>query len=66
MGLETVTGLIGTLGFPIATSIALFWFIIKTNDRYNETLEKLRGTIEENTRLIHNILVLIKKDEEEE
>lgn len=66
MGLETLTSLIGTLGFPIATSIALFWFIIQTNDKYTETLEKLRGTIEENTRLIHNILVLIKKDEEEE
>lgn len=66
MGLETLTSLIGTLGFPIATSIALFWFIIQTNDKYTETLEKLRGTIEENTRLIHNILVLIQKDEEEE
>lgn len=66
MELETLTSLIGTLGFPIVTSIALFWFIIQTNDRYIETLEKLRGTIEENTRLIHNILVLIKKGEEEE
>lgn len=66
MELETLTSLIGTLGFPIVTSIALFWFIIQTNDRYTETLEKLRGTIEENTRLIHNILVLIKKGDEEE
>lgn len=66
MELETLTSLIGTLGFPIATSIALFWFIIQTNDKYTETLEKLRGTIEENTRLIHNILVLIKKGDEEE
>lgn len=66
MELETLTSLISTLGFPIATSIALFWFIIQTNNKYTETLEKLRGTIEENTRLIHNILVLIKKGEEEE
>lgn len=66
MELETLTSLIGTLGFPIVTSIALFWFIIQTNDRYTETLEKLRGAIEKNTRLIHNILVLIKKGDEEE
>ena len=65
MGAETVATLISTLGFPIATSVALFWLIIQTNNRYNETIEKLRGTIEENTRLIHNILMLIKKDEDE-
>lgn len=65
MGVETLTSVISTLGFPIATCVALFWFILQTNDKYTETLEKLRGTIEENTRLIHNILVLIKKDEED-
>jgi DNA-binding XRE family transcriptional regulator len=44
LGAEAIVTLISTLGFPIATSVALFWLILQTNDRYNETIEQLRGT----------------------
>lgn len=65
MDANTITTLISTLGFPIVTSVALFWYIIHSNKQTDETLEKLRTTIEENTKLIASILIFIKKVEDD-
>lgn len=65
MDANTITTLVSTLGFPIVTSVALFWYIINSNKQTDETLEKLRKTIEENTKLISSILIYIKKVEDD-
>ena len=65
MDASTITTLVSTLGFPIVTSVALFWYVVNNNKQTNETLEKLRTTIEENTKLISSILIFVKKDEGE-
>lgn len=41
MELNTITSLIGSLGFPIAVCIACFWFINKTMKENTTALNKL-------------------------
>lgn len=65
MDANTIMKLVSTLGFPIVTSVALFWYIVISNKQTDETLENLRKTIEENTKLISSILVFIKKGEDD-
>lgn len=65
MDANTIMKLVSTLGFPIVTSAALFWYIVISNKQTDETLENLRKTIEENTKLISSILVFIKKGEDD-
>ena len=55
-----IENLISTLGFPIAVACALFWYINKQNENHKEEINALRGTIEENTNIIHEVKELIK------
>ena len=48
MDIQTITQLISTVGFPIACCIYLFY-----------SNEKLRNTIEENTKAIESLKALI-------
>lgn len=63
MSEQVIEGLITNLGFPIVVCIALFWLVIKTNENYNNMIEKLRQTIQENTKLIDDVLDHIKDKE---
>ena len=40
------------LGFPIAMCCALFWYMYKQNQLHREETDKLRDTIEANTRML--------------
>ena len=63
MSEQVIEGLITNLGFPIVVCIALFWLVIKTNENYNNMIEKLRQTIQENTQLINDVLDHLKYEE---
>lgn len=63
MSEQVIEGLITNLGFPIVVCIALFWLVIKTNENYNNMIEKLRQTIQENTKLIEDVLDHLKEEE---
>lgn len=63
MNEQIIEGLITNLGFPIVVCIALFWLVIKTNESYNNMIEKLRQTIQENTQLINDVLEHLKEEE---
>lgn len=62
MNINTITTLIGSLGFPIAVCVACFWFI-------NKTLKDITSALTTNTsamtRLIDKITDLIKSFKEE-
>lgn len=61
--MEVITQTIGTLGFPIATSIALGWYIVKMEAKSNETLNKLTEQIANNTNVINRLIdILNRKD----
>lgn len=57
MDVNSVSGLISTLGFPIVVCGALFWYMVKEQ-------RELRKTIDNNTDVMLRILEHIKVDEE--
>lgn len=52
MDIGTLTQLIGSLGFPIACSIALFIQLNKANEQHLIEMEKLSEAINNNTKVL--------------
>ena len=61
MNMSEIGSLISTLGFPIVASIALFWLNLKTSEMYSKSIEEMRETIEENSKIISELLSNLKK-----
>lgn len=59
--MSEIGSLISTLGFPIVASGALFWLNIKTSETYSKSIEEMRKTIDENSRIISELLSNLKK-----
>ena len=55
-----IENLISTVGFPIAVSCALFWYINKQGESHKDEIDALRETINENTNILHELKELIK------
>ena len=55
MDVTTITQLIGSLGFPIACCVYLIYTMNAANKAHNEDVEKLRETIENNTKVMTKI-----------
>lgn len=51
---------VSTVGFPIACCCFLFWQSSKQDTYHREQMEKLRQTIEKNTKMIEKLAELIK------
>ena len=39
MDANMITTMIGSLGFPIVSCVALFWYITKTNEQHKEEIK---------------------------
>ncbi len=52
MDVNAITQLIGTMGFPIAACIALFWYMIRQDERFTAIVDKLRDSIDDLKRAI--------------
>lgn len=52
MDLTTITTLISTLGFPIAVCIYLFYNQNRQAELHKEEIDKLRETVENNTKIM--------------
>lgn len=50
MDVNVITQLISSVGFPIACCIFLFWANNKQNERHTEEVEKLRTSVDNNTK----------------
>lgn len=57
MDMPTITTLIGSLGFPIAVSIACFWFI-------NKTLNNITTALNNNTKVMGELVKRIEQEEQ--
>lgn len=55
MDVTMVTQLIGSLGFPIVSCGALFWYLVKEKDAHKEEMEELRKSVEANTNAINSL-----------
>lgn len=58
MDLSQVTGFISSVGFPIATTAALFWYMVKDG-------REQRKVIENNTLMLNRILEHLSEDEDD-
>lgn len=50
--MDAVINIISSLGFPIAVCIACFWYIREQNKQHTDELDKLRKSIDNNTKAI--------------
>lgn len=60
MDIQTVTDLISNLGFPVAMCGALFYYMIKQNEKHEKEVEKLSETLNANTQVLTELTTLIK------
>ena len=60
MDIQTVTDLISNLGFPVAMCCALFYYMIKQNEKHEKEVEKLSETLNANTQVLTELTTLIK------
>lgn len=60
MNVTDIVQAISTVGFPIACCCFLLWQNSKQDTYHREQMEKLRTTIDENTKMIEKLAELIK------
>lgn len=62
MNVQDITTLVSSLGFPIVAAGALFWSNLKTSDHYTKTIDEMRKTIEDNTRVTEQLITKLSED----
>lgn len=61
MDISTVTSLIGSLGFPIACCIALFYQLHKSDENHKEEMQKVTEALNQNTMAITQLTEKLEK-----
>ena len=64
MDVQVLTSLIGSLGFPIACCIALFWYITKTAKQHKEEMDKMSEAINNNTNVMNQLILKLERKEQ--
>lgn len=62
LDMQAITTLIGSLGFPIAACIAMFWMLNKERDQRMEEMEKFTEAINNNTLALKALEGKLDKD----
>lgn len=60
MSIDQIINLISNVGFPVAMCAALFYYMIIQENKHNEETEKLRETLNSNTKVLTELSTLIK------
>lgn len=55
MELSTITNLISSIGFPIAISLVLMWYIMKLNDNHSNEVKALTNALNNNTVILQRV-----------
>ena len=63
MDIATITGLIGSLGFPIAACIALFYYLNKEREVHEKEIDELKNCINENNTILAALKTLLESIE---
>ena len=63
MDVQTVTSLIGSLGFPIMCCIALFWYMTKSQAQHKEEMDKMSEAINNNTNVMNQLIAELRRGE---
>lgn len=62
MDVNTLTQLVGSLGFPIVACGALFWRMVKSDDRHKEEMNKMSEALNNNTNAIVKLTEKLDKE----
>jgi hypothetical protein len=60
MDVASITSLIGSLGFPIACCIALFYMLKTEQDRHKEETDSLKESINELKQILTELYTYLK------
>ena len=55
-----VINVITSVGFPIACCIGMAWYILKRDDKHAKEIENLRKSIDNNTKVMTELLFYLK------
>ena len=61
MSVDDISQLVNNLGFPIVVTGVLFWLMYKNSLMYNDTIQKMRETIDKNTQIMREVLSHLKE-----
>lgn len=62
MDISTITNVIGSLGFPIACCVYLFYTLNKEQENHKEETNELKTAIENNTVILQKLCTMIDRD----
>lgn len=62
MDVNAIIQLVGSLGFPIVASGALFWYINKTDERHKEEMDKVSAALNNNTIALTKLVEKLEGD----
>lgn len=60
MDINTLTQLIGALGFPISACIALFWYLNKERESHHEEMQSMTHALNQNTNVLTELKTFLE------
>lgn len=57
MDANAVTSFISSVGFPIACCIAMFWNMVKSEERHKAEIDKLSEAVNNNTIIMEKLFM---------
>lgn len=64
MDVNAITQLIGSLGFPIVCCGALFWRMIKSDEKHQQEMDKMSDALNNNTIALTRLTERLEKEGE--
>ena len=65
MDISTIASLISSVGFPIAACCYMVYLHNKSEERHREEVDKLRQSLDNNTKVMQKICTILKIEEDE-
>lgn len=62
MDVNTITQLIGSLGFPVICCGALFWRMIKSDEKHQQEMDKMSDALNNNTLALTRLTEKLSKE----
>lgn len=63
MDVNAITQLIGSLGFPIVCCGALFWRMIKSDEKHQQEMDKMSDALNNNTLALTRLTEKLNKED---
>lgn len=62
MDVSGIIQIVGSLGFPIAACIALFWYLMKESENHKQEVTKLSEVLQNNTIALTKLCDELEKE----